>query len=284
MTELIPNVFAARYASAPLAQLWSPSTRSCSSVGSGSPCSGRRTTSASTCPTAIEAYEASSTTSTSTRSSARAGHPPRREGPHRRVRRAGRLRAHPQGHDVARPHRERRAAPGAGVARARAHSGGGGARPAGGAGHRARRAGDGRALAQRAGPGHDARQAVRVGGRGAARGPRALDDLLARYPAARHQGPDGHGAGPARSARRRRSQVGAARAGRRSPPGVRRTLGSVGQVYPRSLDLDVVAALVQCAAGPSSLALIDPIDGRQRARHRRLRTRPGRVRRRCRTR
>ena len=32
------------------------------------------------------------------------------------------------------------------------------------------------------------------------------------------------------------------------------TLGSVGQVYPRSLDLDVVAALVQCAAGPSSLA------------------------------
>jgi adenylosuccinate lyase len=31
-------------------------------------------------------------------------------------------------------------------------------------------------------------------------------------------------------------------------------LGSVGQVYPRSLDLDVVSALVQVAAGPSSLA------------------------------
>ncbi len=31
-------------------------------------------------------------------------------------------------------------------------------------------------------------------------------------------------------------------------------LGSVGQVYPRSLDLDVVAALVQAAAGPASLA------------------------------
>ncbi|WP_407650253.1 adenylosuccinate lyase [Actinomarinicola tropica] len=31
-------------------------------------------------------------------------------------------------------------------------------------------------------------------------------------------------------------------------------LGSVGQVYPRSLDLDVVAALVQASAGPSSLA------------------------------
>jgi adenylosuccinate lyase len=32
------------------------------------------------------------------------------------------------------------------------------------------------------------------------------------------------------------------------------TLTNVGQVYPRSLDLDVVAALVQVAAGPSSLA------------------------------
>jgi adenylosuccinate lyase len=32
-------------------------------------------------------------------------------------------------------------------------------------------------------------------------------------------------------------------------------LTNVGQVYPRSLDLDVVAALVQVAAGPSSLAL-----------------------------
>ena len=32
------------------------------------------------------------------------------------------------------------------------------------------------------------------------------------------------------------------------------TLTNVGQVYPRSLDLDVVAALVQAAAGPSSLA------------------------------
>jgi adenylosuccinate lyase len=36
--------------------------------------------------------------------------------------------------------------------------------------------------------------------------------------------------------------------------GFRRTLTSVGQVYPRSLDYDVVSALVQLAAGPSSLA------------------------------
>jgi adenylosuccinate lyase len=37
--------------------------------------------------------------------------------------------------------------------------------------------------------------------------------------------------------------------------GFSRTLGSVGQVYPRSLDLEVVSAVVQAAAGPSSLAL-----------------------------
>jgi adenylosuccinate lyase len=36
--------------------------------------------------------------------------------------------------------------------------------------------------------------------------------------------------------------------------GFARVLGAVGQVYPRSLDLDVVAALVQAAAGPSSFA------------------------------
>jgi adenylosuccinate lyase len=36
--------------------------------------------------------------------------------------------------------------------------------------------------------------------------------------------------------------------------GFRARLDNVGQVYPRSLDLDVVSALVQVAAGPSSLA------------------------------
>ncbi|WP_425565480.1 adenylosuccinate lyase [Pilimelia columellifera] len=36
--------------------------------------------------------------------------------------------------------------------------------------------------------------------------------------------------------------------------GFKRVLDSVGQVYPRSLDFDVVAALAQAAAGPSSLA------------------------------
>jgi adenylosuccinate lyase len=36
--------------------------------------------------------------------------------------------------------------------------------------------------------------------------------------------------------------------------GFSQTLDNVGQVYPRSLDLDVVSALVQAAAGPSSFA------------------------------
>src|SRR5205814_7830328 len=36
--------------------------------------------------------------------------------------------------------------------------------------------------------------------------------------------------------------------------GFSRVLTSVGQVYPRSLDFDVLAALVQAAAAPSSLA------------------------------
>lgn len=37
--------------------------------------------------------------------------------------------------------------------------------------------------------------------------------------------------------------------------GFERVLGSVGQVYPRSLDLDVVSALLQAVAGPSSFAI-----------------------------
>lgn len=38
--------------------------------------------------------------------------------------------------------------------------------------------------------------------------------------------------------------------------GVDRVLGSVGQVYPRSYDFDLVSALVQIAAGPANLALL----------------------------
>ena len=78
-------------------------------------------TSASTCPTgSIEAYEkVVDQVDLASHRRPRAGHPPRREGPHRGVRRARRARAHPQGHDLPRPDRERRAARRSAVARAR---------------------------------------------------------------------------------------------------------------------------------------------------------------------
>ena len=52
---------------------------------------------------------------------------------------------------------------------------------------------------------------------------------------------------------------------------------SVGQVYPRSLDYEVVTALVQLAAAPSSTGQDDPADGRARAGHRGLQAGPGRL-------
>jgi adenylosuccinate lyase len=82
-----------------------------------------------------------------------------------------------------------------------------------------------------------------------------VDELLARYPLRGIKGPVGTAqdqldllggdAGALDELERRVA----------SELGFERTLTSVGQVYPRSLDLDVVAALVQLAAGPSSLAI-----------------------------
>jgi adenylosuccinate lyase len=80
-----------------------------------------------------------------------------------------------------------------------------------------------------------------------------VDDLLARYPLRGMKGPVGTqqdmldllgGA----------DQVAALEAAVARHLGFTATLTNVGQVYPRSLDLDVVAALAQAAAGPSSLA------------------------------
>jgi adenylosuccinate lyase len=80
-----------------------------------------------------------------------------------------------------------------------------------------------------------------------------LDDLLARYPLRGIKGPVGTQldqldllGSPERVDELERVVAGHL--------GFTRVLGSVGQVYPRSLDLDVVAALVQLAAAPSSLA------------------------------
>jgi adenylosuccinate lyase len=81
-----------------------------------------------------------------------------------------------------------------------------------------------------------------------------LDDLLARYPLRGIKGPVGTQLdqadvlGDPERALALEQQVA-------EHLGFARTLGSVGQVYPRSLDLDVVSALVQVAAAPADLAL-----------------------------
>jgi adenylosuccinate lyase len=80
-----------------------------------------------------------------------------------------------------------------------------------------------------------------------------LDDLVARYPLRGIKGPVGTAAdmldllgSPAAVAELERRVA--------SHLGFERVLTSVGQVYPRSLDHDVLSALVQVAAAPSSLA------------------------------
>ncbi|WP_445259097.1 adenylosuccinate lyase [Nocardioides aurantiacus] len=81
-----------------------------------------------------------------------------------------------------------------------------------------------------------------------------LDDLLGRYPLRGIKGPmgtsqdmldllDGSTADLADLEQRVATHL-----------GFERTLTSVGQVYPRSLDLDVVSALAQLVSGPSNLA------------------------------
>jgi adenylosuccinate lyase len=80
-----------------------------------------------------------------------------------------------------------------------------------------------------------------------------LEDLIARYPLRGIKGPVGTGQdmldllGDRESVRRLERTVA-------EHLGFEHVLTSVGQVYPRSLDFDVVACLVQLAAAPASLA------------------------------
>ena len=82
-----------------------------------------------------------------------------------------------------------------------------------------------------------------------------FEDLLARYPLRGVKGPVGTqqdlldllggDAGQVEELERRVAEH----------LGFEQVLGSVGQVYPRSLDLDVVSAFVQAASGPANLAV-----------------------------
>jgi adenylosuccinate lyase len=80
-----------------------------------------------------------------------------------------------------------------------------------------------------------------------------LSDLIGRYPLRGIKGPVG-------TAQDQLDLLGSAEKVAELEQAVARHLGfarilvSVGQVYPRSLDLDVVSALAQCVAGPSSAA------------------------------
>ena len=112
--RVIPNVLAERYASPALQAIWSAEGRivlerefwiavmkAQRDLGLDIPAE------------AIAAYErVKDSVDPASIMAPRTSHPPRREGPHRGVQRPRRPRAHPQGHDLARPHGERRAAPG----------------------------------------------------------------------------------------------------------------------------------------------------------------------------
>ena len=82
-----------------------------------------------------------------------------------------------------------------------------------------------------------------------------LDDLIDRYPLRGIKGPVGTGQDMLDLLGADSSKVDTLERKVAAHLGFDRVLTSVGQVYPRSLDFDVVSSLVQLAAAPSSLAL-----------------------------
>ncbi len=81
-----------------------------------------------------------------------------------------------------------------------------------------------------------------------------LDDLIGRYPLRGIKGPVGTAADQLDLFDGDADRVAELERRVAEHLGFRRVLASVGQVYPRSLDFDVLSALAQVAAGPSSLA------------------------------
>jgi len=84
---------------------------------------------------------------------------------------------------------------------------------------------------------------------------RRVDELLARYPLRGIKGPVGSAQDMLDMFDGDESKLYELEAQIARHLGFGQTLTSVGQVYPRSLDYDVVSALVQVAAAPSSLAM-----------------------------
>jgi len=82
----------------------------------------------------------------------------------------------------------------------------------------------------------------------------ALEDLLARYPLRGLKGPVGTQLDLLTLFEGDAAKVAALEAGIAEALGFSQVMGVVGQVYPRSLDLEVVSLVVQLAAGPSSFA------------------------------
>jgi adenylosuccinate lyase len=83
---------------------------------------------------------------------------------------------------------------------------------------------------------------------------RRLEELLGRYPLRGIKGPVGTAADQLDVLGGDAGRLGELERRVAEHLGFARILTSVGQVYPRSLDFEVVSALVQVAAGPSSLA------------------------------
>ncbi|MCM4081687.1 adenylosuccinate lyase [Paractinoplanes hotanensis] len=81
-----------------------------------------------------------------------------------------------------------------------------------------------------------------------------LDDLIGRYPLRGIKGPVGTAADQLDLLDGDFDALGSLEQRVAGHLGFERVLSSVGQVYPRSLDFDVVSALAQIVAGPSSLA------------------------------
>jgi adenylosuccinate lyase len=81
-----------------------------------------------------------------------------------------------------------------------------------------------------------------------------LDDLIARYPLRGIKGPVGTAQDMLDLLDGDEHKLATLEATVARHLGFEHTLSSVGQVYPRSLDFDVLSALVQLAAAPSSLA------------------------------